>query len=266
MVQQLNTQNINNLRPIFQPRDEPNFAWKSAVSATLALPGLRGFWPMSAVGVAGQAIDLQGLGNHLVRNGGDFGYDGIVPLIDYNGVNEYHNITDAASANAFDVLGTEAYIEPVKQGLTIGGWFKFDDDPPAAFEHLIGKWAAAANRSYSLIRLVGTQIRFRIFDGAATTFATTTATTTSDTWYHCVGRFDTTLGDVFVYLNSVEVVTVVAVASINNGAADFTIAASSTPGDYLDGQASLCWICAASLSEAIIKNHFHQTKAMYNVR
>ncbi|GAG12488.1 unnamed protein product, partial [marine sediment metagenome] len=43
------------------------------ISSYLALPGLRGFWPMSSVGVIagifGEAIDLQGLGNHLTRNG-----------------------------------------------------------------------------------------------------------------------------------------------------------------------------------------------------
>lgn len=236
------------------------------ISPFLALPGLRGFWPTSAAGTAGQAIDLQGLGNHLTRNNDvDFGYENLAPYCDYDGTNQWHSITDAASANAFDIVGTEGYILGTKQGLTLGGWFRFDDDPPAAFEHLIGKWATLANRSYELIRLAGTQLRFRVWDGAAITFATTTITTTLATWYHCVGKFDTPSGDLSVYLNGVEFTTAAAVVSINPGDADFTIAATAVPGNYMDGQASLCWICAESLSSGIIQANYQQTRSAFGV-
>ena len=50
------------LASIFQRRYEPNFAWKSACSAHQALPGLRGFWPMSGYDDTGRATDLSGQG------------------------------------------------------------------------------------------------------------------------------------------------------------------------------------------------------------
>lgn len=239
-------------------------AWRVAVSATLNLPGLRGFWPMSSVGVAGQAVDIQGLGNHLTRNNdADFSYDGFAPYCDYNGTNEYHNITDAASANAFDIFGTEAFIEGASQGLTCGGWFQFDDAPPAAQEFLIAKWTAGANRAYLLRRRTIMDIQFSVYDGVAVVSNDTIATTTTGIWYHCAGRFDTTSGDVFAYLDGVESQTPAVFAAIVNSAADFTIGASGTPGNYLDGRASLCWLCAASLDPDTIMAHYQNTRAAY---
>ena len=57
-IQQRNDELVDILSADFQPRNEPNFAWKSCVSSVLALPGLRAFYPMSAVGAAGEAQDV----------------------------------------------------------------------------------------------------------------------------------------------------------------------------------------------------------------
>jgi hypothetical protein len=251
---QVSRKQIDALAAYFQLSYDRKFALSTAISLHQVLPGMRGFWPMSGVGVAGEALDMSGLGNHLSRtNDVDFGLDQMVPFAVYNGTNEYHSITDAASGNAFDISGLETFIRSSDQGVTVGGLFKFDDDPPAAIEFLIGKWVGGAgNRSYLLRRNVDTTIRFEVYDGAAVTFATTTATTTTATWYHIVGRLDVNSGDVFVYLDSAETITAAAVASINLGAADFAIGAGSGGAFFTDGRAAFCFVCVESLSKTWI--------------
>lgn len=264
-LQQRNDEQMDLLRSEFQARYEPNFAWKSACSAVQALPGLRAFYPMSAVGTAGQARDLGGSGatyDLTNNNVADFGYDQLVPYCDYDGTDQYHSFVDNAN---FDILGNEAYIEAVYRGLTIGGWFKFRDDPPAADEYLIAKWTATPNRAYRLHRRVATTVRFTVDDTVV--FVTSTVTTTSGVWYFLWGRYNPGAGEMSVGVNEAIVTLAAGVpgAPITNSNADFTIAASGVPGNYMDGRASLCFVCVEQLSDAILNAIFQQTRAMYGV-
>lgn len=261
---QFSRKQIDALAAYFQLSYDRKFALSTAISAHLALPGLRGFWPMSGVGTVGLALDMTGLGNHLVRtNDVDFGYDNLIPFAEYNGVDEYHSITDAVSGAAYDITGIEGYIKPAARGLTIGGLFQFDDAPGVA-EYLISKWDAGADRSYVLWRQTDGTIKCSIRDPTpATTTATTIATTTTGIWYSCVGKFDTASGDVFVYLQGVEAVTAAAIASINLGAADFTIGASGVPSIYFDGRAAFCFVCAESLSKTWITTLHALLRALF---
>lgn len=257
-----NEQLVRNLSADFQAKYDAAYHWSRACSQFLALPGLRGFWPMGAVGTAGQAQDLSSHDVHLTRNNGpDFLYDGLVPIIDYDGINEYHSHVDAA---VFDILGNEGYIDPTYQGLTLGGWFQFDDDPPAATEHLMSKWDATPNRSYSLHRLAATTIQLYIDDTVST--VTSTVTTTDDTWYFLWGRYRATTPDQSVGVNDTIVTAASVAAPITNSNAIFTIAASGSPGNYMDGRASLCWLCCQALSDGIVLSLYEHTKAMFNVK
>lgn len=242
------------------------------ISPFLAPTGVRAFYPMSAIGTAGEARDMGGSGAtyDLTRNGDPrFYYDGLVSLCDYDGTGDYHNFVDNAN---FDIVGTETYILAAYRGLTVVGWFQFDDDPPAATEYLIAKWDAGANRSYVLRRRTTTDIQFSIYDGAAVDSIDTVATTGTSQWYFCAGRYEPGAGpaEIAVILKSTGVneVTVNAAgipAALQNSAADFTIAASGTPGNYLDGRASRCAVYAAQLDNATLDSMFQQTRAAFGV-
>lgn len=232
------------------------------ISPFQALTGLRAFYPMSAVGTAGQARDLGGSGttydltnNNVAR----FGYDGLVPFCTYDGVNQYHSFPDNAN---FDILGTEAYIVAARRGLTWGGWFYPEETGTA--EDLMSKWAAAPNRSYRLRFAAGNAFAVAISDDGTNSDEATSAAVAIDAWYHVVGRFRPgAFVDVFV--NGVESSQATARASVFNSNATFEIAARSGGTSPFEGRASLCFICAAQLSDAIIGQVFQQTRAMYGV-
>jgi hypothetical protein len=81
---QVSRKQIDAMAAYFQLSYDRKFALSTAISAHLALPGIRGFWPMSGVGTVGLALDMTGLGNHLVRtNDVDFSYDDLIPFAEY---------------------------------------------------------------------------------------------------------------------------------------------------------------------------------------
>ena len=147
-VQQRNPEMVNLLRADFQGRYEPNFAWVNAISAGLALPALRAFWPMSSAdyAAASRARDIAGSGYHLTpTNTIQFVHANLYFYASFGGTNEYLSRADGGAANWADITGTEGYIPSGQRGLTLGGWFWFDDTPPpAAQEILIGKRSNAA--------------------------------------------------------------------------------------------------------------------------
>lgn len=109
-----------------QKRRESQFAWKSVISQFLALPVLRGFWPMSAVShtAADQARDISGNGNHLTNNNvSTFGYEStsLIPQVSFNGTTQYLSRADAGGGDWADIIGTETYVGAAKRGLTSGG-------------------------------------------------------------------------------------------------------------------------------------------------
>lgn len=265
-VGQLNAELVDRLTAHFQARYEPNFAWKSAVSLLQALPGCRGVWPMSGVGTAGQALDQSGLGNHLTLNGNpQFAYDSLAPYCAYDGTGDYHNITDAASGNAYDLsVVAEAYILPAVRGLTIGGWFRFDNAAVAG-EGLISKWGGANTFSYRLVRDAAGNIDFRIStDGTAVVAANGATVVGAAEWVFCAGRF-LAGNEVVVFTNRDKVPQPTAVATLFNSAQPFTIGARSDAVEFFTGRGSHCFACCEALSDSLIQSIFENTRAMFGV-
>jgi hypothetical protein len=236
------------------------------MSVLTILPGCRGVWAMSGVGTAGQALDQSGLANHLTLNGNpQFGYSNLVPYCAYDGTGDYHNISDAASGNAYDFIGSESYIQSGVRGLTIGGWFRFDNAATAE-EGLISKWGAINTRSYRLTRDAAGNISFRISnDGAAVISATGTAVVGANEWTFCAGRF-LSGGEVVVFTDREKVTQATAVVTTFNTAQAFTIGARSDATEFFTGRGSLTFACVEALSDALIGSVFEQTRAMFGVR
>ena len=237
------------------------------ISPYLALPGLRGFWPMSSVGVAGQTIDLQGLGNHLVLAGNPvFNYVGLVPYCDYDGVGDFHSITDAASANAFDIIGNEGYIDPATQGLTVGGWFYFDR--LATDEGLIGKNGAFGARSYLVQKDAADRVRIYVSNDGGAVIPSPWLSISQSTWHFVVGVFSPSgaNNEVRIHRDGAIASNAAGVAALFNTATDFEISGRDNGTlQLLDGRASLCFVCAEAASRSIISALYQQTRSAFGV-
>jgi len=260
-MQRRNDELMNNLRADFQGRYEPNFAWKSATSSMLVIPGLRGCWPMNAFDPT-TALDPSGNARHLTLAGNCvYDYENLYPFITMQGTNDWLTRTDEA---ALDILGTEVYVATSVRGLSMGGWFR--PGRAATQEDLMTKWAAAPQQSWYLRKLAANTIQFQVQDGAAANFSvTSTETVSADTWYHIAGTFFAN-ASIEVYVNSIQAQNVAApVASVRNSTADFRIGANGAGANDYQGDVSMCWLSAMALSESIVTAHYQQTRAMYGV-
>lgn len=243
-------------------------AFGRVCSLFLALPGLAAFWPMSAVrrdSAADQARDLAGGAYHLTNNNTAlFGYDDLIPYVEFDGVDQYLSRADGGAADWADVLGTETHIVAAQRGLTIGGWFYFGA-AAGSDEVLICKWhSGIAQRSYLIRREAGGLVRFYVSaNGVAVTSVLSISTPPQDTWVFLVGRFDPS-NEIKIWYNDETNTNVAAIpATVFDGTADFAIGAYSNPLLYLEGRASVCFLCTAALSDAIVGQAFQQSRALF---
>lgn len=274
--ERFNDQDKQQLSAWFQRRNEAQFAWKSAVSASLALAGLRALWPMSAVAFANpQALDVSGNANHLrTNNVPTFGYTGLIPHVTFNGTTQYLHKVDGGATQWADIRGDEGYIEPALRGLTFGGWFNQDAQTAAPEQGLISKFNTVGNqRSYLLETLdVGavTFPRFFVSGNGIAIVGTTGANIAFGEWFFCVCRFvPSTSTDLYFASESTPYAKTSNLAGIPalifDSGANFEIGSFNTGTFWLDGKASLCFLCAAQLSDVIIQSLFQQTRAMFGV-
>ena len=267
-TQKRNAEMVELLRPDFQARYEPNFAWVNAVSAFLLLPGLRGFWPMSSISNAGNAYDLSGQGRTLTYTGNPlYNVVGLAPYIDLDGAGDYLTRADEAD---LDITGAATVLATDLRGLTMGGWFWIDSLAPGADDAFIGKWNTVGDQRSYLLNFTdaSNSVSFSVSSlGTAVTVVTvTSAAITAAAWHFMVGRFDPST-EINVWVDNVEVVNAVGTpASIYSGTANLNIGAHSNGATgLLDGRASLCFLCAAFLPDAHIKQLWEQTRALYGV-
>ena len=265
---------VDVLRADFQHRNEPNFAWKSCVSAGLALPALRAFWPMSSVDYAAatQARDVSGGGYHLANNNGAvFGYDNLIPYVEFDGVNQYLSRADGGAGNWADITGTEAYI--AQPGLTFGGWFYFDVIAGGVNYGMIGKYLGAGNqRSYRLY-LYGPGAPASNLTFAVSSAGTAVSTLihqsgvvpTTAAWHFAVARIEVGV-QTSIFLDGTWYDNVAGVpAGVFDGTASFEIGAMEAGTGTMNGKVSKGFLCAAAASDAILFSYYEQTRAMFGV-
>jgi hypothetical protein len=274
-VQLRNPEMVDLLRPDFQHRYEPNFAWKSAVSALQGIPGLIGCWPMSVLrldNATDRVRDVAGGGYHLTdTNACLFWHSNLISLVDMDGAADYL-VRTAGAASWASVTGTESYVATSQQGLFLGGWFYFDDaGPPAAEEALIGKRTnAAGNHSYWIRREnVAGRIAFHVSnDGTANTVVNSGANIVNNgEWVFIAGRFDNTNNEIKLWVGTDELRTYTAVYNntIFDGTGDFFIGSYMGAAAFLDGRASMCFLSAMAVNDAVAFSVFQQTRAAFGV-
>lgn len=262
-----NEQLVRNLSTDFQVKYDAAYHWSRACSQFLALPGLRGFWPMSSFNEAGNAYDLSGQGRTLTYNGNPtYNHDSLAPFITLDGTGDYLSRADEAG---LDILGTEGYVAAGARGLTMGGWFYATDDASASHEYLMAKVSGAPQDSYGMYRrpnAADERVEFWIDAAGAVDTVISASAMVVNEWHFCVGRFDPST-EVAIFLNDEETTNMVGIgAAITNSTAPFTIGCYGAGSLPLQGRASLCFLCAAALSDGIILSLYEHTKAMFNVR
>jgi hypothetical protein len=277
MPQQINPDElIGILNAEYQARAEPNFALAKATSTFLALPVLRGFWPTSSV-VGGPTVapggnlnDISGNGLLLTYTGNPlYGIDELAPYADFDGTGDYFTRAGAGVNDPLDLLGTETYVDTSLQGMSIGCWVNVDayanDDGIITKGDIAG---AAPNINYGL-ELFTVPNRFRLWIGTGAGAAVvSTATTTTGTWYFVVGRFNHTTKDIDIFVNGVFATPVATglLGGLQNNNSPFNLGTYNNNATYcLDGRISMAFACASFISNAHVRNLYHQTRTLYNV-
>lgn len=232
---------------------ERDNGWGSVIGRHLALPNLRGFWPMSSADNTGAMYDMSEQGRTLtwVAPVATGVYSNRVPYSEFN-----------ATSNLF--RADEAGLS-ITGSLTFGGWF-WVDSSVAASEFFITKWNGTGNqRSYVLQLLAGGAIRFLVsVDGVAPTIFDTTGTITPNSWNHIVAQFNPSTS-MIVWINGVsQTFTTSIPASIFDSTAVFRIGAlDGSATNILDGRATLCFLCAAAAPDALIQELYAATRGFF---
>lgn len=215
----------------------------------IQLPGLRGYWPMSAVDFLGNAKDHSGASSDLAGIGSTyFSYDGNANVHTGPGTDYL-----AGSVSAQRVLGTEAWIDSSLRGLTVGGWVKIDA-LPAVSSGIIGQSGDTPNRSWTLRVLSTGQPSFFVSGtGAAVVDASGVAVATG-VWHFFAGRFIPST-EVAVFANGDKTVNTTAVP-----ASLFTSTQAFEIGRYFNNNTLVfhgairdAFLCATALSDELIE-------------
>jgi hypothetical protein len=265
----------------YQKTSDQSFAWESLISMHLALPSLRGFWPMSVVaGSSTAARDLSSVGLHLTNSGVQYGPGSghlkYVPVAHFGAASSDRLYrTDSAD---FYVAGTETHLISTGRGLTAGLWVSFDD-LGVNNEVLMGQWDSGANdRSWMLYADTNGAIHSYISSGG--TFTTNKAFAQADhgigedddTWNHIVLQWSPSAQDdhLRIWVNGqYEETTSVGYATLHNSSANFGIGhsySSGTPGSYFEGQISMAFMCGANISDEAIKRLYYRTRPAFQSR
>jgi hypothetical protein len=227
--------------------------WDAVMSSYLGLPGLRGFWPMSGLNTSGDIIDFSGHGLDLSLNGDP----------DVNLFGDYYSRADEA---LLDITGTDTGVNSAIQGLTLGCWFYTTDITPATIEFFFSKWKGVNTfRSYLLDVQTSGLLLFGISDDGISATTVTIADAQDATWHFLAGRFVPSTS-IDIYLDKSKATNTTSIpASIYAGIAPLTIGANATPDRYFAGRIALPFLCAAALSDEVVRHLYQVSRGLFGV-
>jgi hypothetical protein len=223
-----------------------------ALAEYLALPELRGLWPMSSVNESGHVLDISGQGRTLTNNGG--AQRGVTangaPYIILNGTSQYLSRADEAGV---DITGN----------LSLGAWIYLTSLPAVA--GCVGGKINGAGNAYRLqvVNVSGVGYLDFIVTGASEAAIRSTVPVPVGQWVLVGGLFSPS-GYVISRVNDVQAVNVTGIpASLNNVAAPFTVGAMGMPDYYLSGYLSLPFLCAAQVPTAQWNGLYQHSRALF---
>lgn len=218
---------------------------------------------MSAFNASGNAQDQSGHGHHLSYVGNPlYGYTGVAPYIQLDGTGDYLNRADESD---LDITGSESYVATTARGLTMGGWFRFDN-AATAIENALAKWGAAGQRSYRLIRNAsGFAQAFISTDGTATVDVEGDTEIAAETWTFLVMRYDPST-ELAVFLNGIKTAETTSIpATLHGSTAALRVGGNSSGTELLTGRASFCFLCACALPDATVGKLYTASRALFGV-
>lgn len=232
------------------------------------LPGLRGFWPMSIQDDSGDAhsLGMNSLELNNISSNAIFNIDALTPGLmtyaEFDGSSAYFNDVDNADLS---ISGTEAEINADIQGLTIGCWL-WMDATPGSDVGAIGKYVTTGNQRSYLIFVNSSAVPIFIVSGSGTSGTSdqvNAGALAAGAWSFLVGRF-TPGTEVAVWSNGVKTTNTSSIAaSIYDSTADFQIGRFDS--NYFDGRASMCFLCAAALPDALIDRLWRHSRKLFGV-
>jgi hypothetical protein len=235
------------------------------LSAFLALPGLRGFWPLTSMGDAGAGVDLSGQGRTLTNNNGvDFSHSDSIGHAAFASASlQYFSRTDEAG---LDIAGDESYVATAIQGLTLGGWFWCNG--VGAEQGFLSKWVTVGQTSYRLMRNSSNLARLSVTNSVGlglTVNGGTSPSLTAGEWFFVVGRYISD-APLMVSVNNVQSVTgsVAPTAPLFNSTSALEIGRTNG-GGYLNGRAACCFLCAAAVPDSQLTTLFKQSRGFFGV-
>jgi len=221
------------------------------ISPFLALPELRGFWPMSSVNESGNALDLSGQGRTLTNNAATPRaiYGNFVNYYDFNGTTQY---LSRADETGLDITGA----------LTAGVWLWLD--VLSLSYHALAKRGAVGQFSWDIVHTVGT-LRFRVSDDGTNIDNTViAAATVANQWIFCVGRFIPST-EITIFTNGTFVRnTTSIVATLFDSSGPMNFGAQNAIADW-DGRMATGFLCAANLPDDLILSLYDRTRGAFNV-
>lgn len=259
-----NNEMVNLLRADFQARYEPNFAWEHVISEYLNLPGLRAFYPFTSVNESGNLLDISGQARLATNTGTPLFYtENLITYAKFDGATQYFSRADEAG---LDLLGNEAYINPVLQGITVTAWIRLLSYA-ANNRGIITKNAATlatSNYFLGISRNPFNTANFTVFSGANAYVVESLAPIALNQWYFIAARFDPSTA-IYIRTNTAENINNVGIpASLNNVTASMLIA-NASGGGLLNCDMTLAAICTSFVPSAMIESLFQQTRAAFNV-
>lgn len=218
----------------------------------LALPVLRGFWPMSSVDSSNNVYDLSAQGRTLswtstVARGT---YNNAIPYSEFNGSSSYLARADEAGLD-------------VTTALTFGGWFWLD--VVSADQAAMTKWGNAAARSYG-INFANTGDLWQAFvsgDGTNAVSVQAGGAASAGRWYHVVGSYFAST-EVSLFVDGVKTTNTTSVpASLFNSGADLRLGALGSGAQFFDGRATFCFLCAVTLPDTLIQDLYYAGRSLF---
>lgn len=219
------------------------------ISPFLALPELRGFWPMSSVNESGNPQDISGQGRTLTNNAAAVRavYNSLVPYVALNGTTQYLNRANEAGL-------------AITGAVTLGGWFWFSDSSASI---IYSKSSGGGTYEYSLER--NSASNFIVSANGTATFVVTGSNPAVGAWSFITGRY-TPSTEIALFVNNVKTTNTTSIpASLFNSTSALGIGAHGGGGFPLNGRVSACFLCAAAVSDTLIGAMFQSTRALFGV-
>lgn len=213
------------------------------------LPGLRGYWPMSAVDFLGNAKDHSAGSSDLSRSGTPkFGYDG-------NGFVQTGNATDylAGSVSAQTVTGVEVWMDPLIRGVTVGCWVNVSSTP-ASQAGMVSRQSGAGQRSFMLLWSSSDVAHFFVSNDGSATVSVASAAQGLSMWHFVVGRF-TPSTEIAIFVDGIKSINTTSIpASLFVGTSPFEVGRiNTTAAQILDGKIRDVFLCSSILSDELIE-------------